>query len=115
MYKLKVNMCLLFHVGMETTKQYTKVNQKTCGCNHLCIEDKYKSNFTIPQYVDTLYKIKKGDQVNWTIIYHAFTHEEYSRLLLNEVREEKEHEIYLNISLSQLHKVGTHPTIFPCS
>lgn len=55
------NMCLLLHAIMESKMEYTKVKWKEGRDNHLCIKDKYESDFTIPRYVDTLYKIGKGD------------------------------------------------------
>ena len=89
------------------------VNWKEGRGNHLYVEDECKGNFNVPQYVDTLCKIRKGIELSCNFLYQEFSNEDYSQLLFNEGIEYQVHEIYLKITRSHLHKVVSRLAIFP--
>lgn len=101
--------CLLVLQGMESMK----VKRKE-GKHGLQVARGSKDNPTIWHYANTSCKIEKEMDLNWSRLYHDFTHEDYSHLLYDEEMEDKEKSIYNKIAKSHLHKFVARPTVLPC-
>lgn len=53
-------MCLLIYLEIESMNK----NKNKCGDDLIYVEEDFKGNLTIPQYADTLCKIRNGVELS---------------------------------------------------
>lgn len=61
----------------------------------------------LPVFADTTCYIDKSVPITWSEIYQTFSRKEV-------LKEEEDHEVYINVKKSWFHKVAPHLLILPC-